>query len=151
MTQIIEQVTVVSLTEARESQANTQMAFFKPDGTPLVLGSSTLVLGTTAGTALDAASAASTYAPKASPTFTGTPAIPTAAVGTKTTQAASTDFVLTNAGKSKAEIAALSTVSAAAVTGAAGANPTQAEYATMVTLVNELRTRVIALTTALKA
>lgn len=40
----------------------------------------------------------STRAPLASPTFTGTPAVPTAAVGTDTTQAASTAFV-------KAEIA----------------------------------------------
>lgn len=35
----------------------------------------------------------STYAPLASPTFTGTPAAPTAALGTATTQIATTDFV----------------------------------------------------------
>jgi hypothetical protein len=37
-------------------------------------------------------------APLASPTFTGVPAVPTATVGTDTTQAASTAFVLANAG-----------------------------------------------------
>lgn len=36
-----------------------------------------------------------TYAPKASPTFTGTPKAPTAAVGTNTTQIATTEFVNT--------------------------------------------------------
>lgn len=40
--------------------------------------------------------AASTYAPLASPTFTGTPAGPTAATGTNTTQLATTAFVLQN-------------------------------------------------------
>jgi hypothetical protein len=42
---------------------------------------------------LTIAAAASTYAPLASPTLTGTPTVPTAAPGTNTTQAASTAFV----------------------------------------------------------
>lgn len=44
---------------------------------------------------LTSSSAASTYAPIASPTFTGTPAAPTAAQGTNTTQIATTAFVRT--------------------------------------------------------
>ena len=40
-----------------------------------------------------AANANTTYAPLASPAFTGTPTVPTATVGTNTTQAASTAFV----------------------------------------------------------
>jgi len=36
-------------------------------------------------------------APVASPTFTGTPAAPTAAAGTSTTQIATTEFVMANA------------------------------------------------------
>ena len=40
------------------------------------------------------------YAPLASPTFTGTPTAPTASVGTNTTQIATTAFVLANAGSS---------------------------------------------------
>lgn len=39
-------------------------------------------------------------APLASPTFTGVPAVPTATLGTNTTQAASTAFVIANAGGS---------------------------------------------------
>jgi hypothetical protein len=38
-----------------------------------------------------------TKAPKANPTFTGVPAVPTATLGTNTTQAASTAFVMANA------------------------------------------------------
>jgi len=41
---------------------------------------------------------ASSLAPLVSPTFTGVPAAPTAAVGTNTTQLATTAFVLANAG-----------------------------------------------------
>lgn len=44
---------------------------------------------------LTTSSASTTYAPLASPTFTGTPAVPTATAGTNTTQAASTAFVQT--------------------------------------------------------
>src|ERR1700684_2248519 len=39
--------------------------------------------------------AGSSYAPLASPAFTGTPTVPTATAGTNTTQAASTAFVAT--------------------------------------------------------
>ena len=42
---------------------------------------------------LDTATASSTYAPIASPTFTGVPAAPTATAGTSTTQVATTAFV----------------------------------------------------------
>jgi hypothetical protein len=71
-------------------------------------------IGTTAGTARDAAAAIAaegaaqstanaavpssavgvTVAPLASPSFTGTPTVPTAAAGTNTTQAASTSYVV---------------------------------------------------------
>lgn len=44
---------------------------------------------------LTTATASSTYAPLASPSFTGTPLVPTATAGTNTTQAASTAFVQT--------------------------------------------------------
>jgi hypothetical protein len=44
---------------------------------------------------LTTATASSTYATLASPTFTGTPLVPTATAGTNTTQAASTAFVST--------------------------------------------------------
>ncbi|SEK02613.1 hypothetical protein [Paraburkholderia tropica] len=53
-------------------------------------------------TAINASSlggtAAASYALLASPTFTGTPAAPTASVGTNTTQIATTAFVIANAG-----------------------------------------------------
>ena len=48
---------------------------------------------TEVGDYLTTATAASTYAPIASPTLTGTPAGPTAASGTNTTQLATTAFV----------------------------------------------------------
>ncbi|RVD55727.1 hypothetical protein EN746_05585 [Mesorhizobium sp. M8A.F.Ca.ET.023.02.2.1] len=49
--------------------------------------------GTTGKLAKDSGVAVSSLAPKASPTFTGTPAAPTAAPGTNTTQVATTGFV----------------------------------------------------------
>ncbi|WP_411962689.1 terminase large subunit domain-containing protein [Mesorhizobium sp. ES1-1] len=49
--------------------------------------------GTTGKIAKDSGVAMSSLAPKASPTFTGTPAAPTAAAGTNTTQIATTGFV----------------------------------------------------------
>jgi hypothetical protein len=49
--------------------------------------------GTTGKIAKDSGIAVSSLAPKASPTFTGTPAAPTAAPGTNTTQVATTAFV----------------------------------------------------------
>ncbi len=50
--------------------------------------------------ALSAATAATTYAPLASATLTGTPTVPTASLNTNTTQIASTAFVLGQAGTS---------------------------------------------------
>jgi hypothetical protein len=73
---------------------------------------STLGLGTAATTAATAyataaqGTAADNAAPLASPTFTGTPAGPTATVGTDTTQLATTAFVLANG--SSSSVAALS-------------------------------------------
>ena len=52
-------------------------------------------------------------APLASPTFTGVPAVPTATVGTNTTQAASTAFVLANAPAGYTDADALSLFNAA--------------------------------------
>lgn len=67
-------------------------------GAPLALkiyysGAWTDVYATTLGAYLTIAAAAAAYAPLASPTFTGTPAAPTAAPGTNTTQIANTAFV----------------------------------------------------------
>lgn len=50
-------------------------------------------LSSSLGTLETKSHASDTYAPKASPTFTGTPKAPTAAVGTNTTQIATTAFV----------------------------------------------------------
>lgn len=78
----------------------------KPDGTTIAnaSGAISVAYGTAANTAaqgndsritgaLSAATAASTYAPLASPGLTGTPTAPTAAAGTSTTQVATTAFV----------------------------------------------------------
>ena len=78
----------------------------KPDGTTIsnASGAISVAYGTVAGTAaqgndsritgsLAATTAASTYAPLASPALTGTPTVPTASAGANTTQAASTAFV----------------------------------------------------------
>ena len=78
----------------------------KPDGTSITntSGAISVTYGTAANTAaqgndsritgaLSATTAASTYAPLASPALTGTPTVPTASAGTSTTQAASTAFV----------------------------------------------------------
>ena len=51
-------------------------------------------LSTALNNKLETSTAASTYAPIASPTFTGTPAAPTAAVDTNTTQIATTAYVV---------------------------------------------------------
>lgn len=66
-------------------------------GTPtrLAIGTNGFVLGITAGAPAWGSLATYGIAPLASPTFTGTPAGPTAAVGTKTTQLATTAFVNT--------------------------------------------------------
>lgn len=50
-------------------------------------------LSSSLGTLETKSHASNTYAPKASPTLTGTPKAPTAAVGTDTTQIATTAFV----------------------------------------------------------
>lgn len=66
-----------------------------PNGTTATtqtVGDNTTKLATTAYVGNVAAS----YAPLASPTFSGTPSVPTAAPGTSTTQAASTAFVATS-------------------------------------------------------
>jgi hypothetical protein len=78
----------------------------KPDGTTIAnaSGAISVTYGTSANTAaqgndsritgaLSVATAASTYAPLASPALTGTPVAPTATVGTSTTQIATTAFV----------------------------------------------------------
>lgn len=77
---------------------------------------------------------ATTYAPLASPALTGTPTVPTATVGTNTTQAASTAFVLANTSsagvstfnsRSGAVVPTSGDYTAAQVTGAAPlASPT---------------------------
>lgn len=89
------------------------------DGTGLTIagdGTASVDYGTTAGTAaqgndaritgaLSTSVAATTYAPIASPTFTGTPNAPTAAAATNTTQVATTAFVQTAVGT--AQVAAV--------------------------------------------
>ena len=75
-------------------------------------------------------SAAATYAPINSPTFTGTPAAPTAAPGTNTTQLATTAFVAT----SYAPLASPTFTGTPAVpTAAPGTNTTQAASTAFVT------------------
>jgi hypothetical protein len=69
---------------------------YRWDGTAWVSVISASVWGTITGTLAsqtDLGTALVLLAPKANPTFTGVPAIPTAAPGTNTTQAASTAFV----------------------------------------------------------
>ena len=79
----------------------------------------------TASNYLTTATASSTYAPLASPTFTGTPAAPTASAGTSTTQLATTAFV-TTADNLKANLASPTfTGTPAAPTATAGTNTTQ--------------------------
>jgi len=72
----------------------TQIESDVPNGTaPIIVDSSTLVANLNADL-LDGQHG-SYYAPIASPTFTGTPTAPTAAVGTNTTQIATTAYVTT--------------------------------------------------------
>lgn len=59
----------------------------------VTIGGVEVVVTTDIADMLTATSAASTYAPKASPALTGTPTAPTAAKGTSTTQIATTAFV----------------------------------------------------------
>lgn len=78
-----------------DKAGNLSAQAFKIAGT--ALAASHLSNGVTGTGAIVLASALGTYAPLASPTFTGTPAAPTAAVDTNTTQLATTAFVLAQA------------------------------------------------------
>ena len=62
-------------------------------GGATIAATTNLIKGDGAGNGIDSGLAASAVAPLASPTFTGTPAAPTAAPGTNTTQLATTAFV----------------------------------------------------------
>jgi hypothetical protein len=93
----------------------------------------TLVGTTNVGNIIAANATVASKAPTASPTFTGTPAAPTATVGTNTTQIATTAFVIANAGgavssvfgRTGTVVAATNDYSVAQVTGAAPlASPT---------------------------
>lgn len=89
-------------------------------------GTSNLAIGTTSTTAAAGNHTHSTYAPLASPTFTGTPKAPTATAGTNTTQIATTAFV-TAAVSGKANSShnqAASTITAGTLAGKVVANAT---------------------------
>lgn len=74
------------------SQTNSSLGYIKfGTGSALGYNGTNLVYGS--NIVLDAGNYTSYAAPIASPTFTGTPAAPTAAVGTNTTQLATTAFV----------------------------------------------------------
>jgi hypothetical protein len=91
-------------------------------GVSLIGGTGTLAAWTVA---LSAPSGAGSFATLASPTFTGTPAAPTAAALTNTTQLATTAFV-TTAGNLKADLTTPTfTGTPAAPTAAAATNTTQ--------------------------
>ena len=76
-----------------ETGATTEIAGVAVSATQLLVADNTANVGSFATSASSA-----TKANIASPTFTGTPAAPTASVGTNTTQLATTAFVLANAG-----------------------------------------------------
>ena len=76
-----------------ETGVTTEVAGVALSATQLLVADNTANVGSFATSASSA-----TKANIASPTFTGTPAAPTAAVGTNTTQVATTAFVLANAG-----------------------------------------------------
>jgi hypothetical protein len=80
---------------------------------------------TEVGDYLTTSTAASTYAPLASPTLTGTPAGPTAAADTNTTQLATTAFVMTELGDYATLASPTLTGTPAAPTAAADTNTTQ--------------------------
>lgn len=71
-------------------------------------------------------SALDAKAPLASPALTGIPTVPTAAVGTNTTQAASTAFVLANAGTGGGGFANPMTTAGDLIVGGTGGTPTRA-------------------------
>lgn len=87
----------------------------------------------------------------ASPSLTGTPLAPTAAVATNTTQIATTAFVRTSAGAAKTQIVALAAVTAANGAPAVGDPPTKAEFDALVTLANANKAAINAIIAALKA
>ena len=100
------------------ASAGTEIGGVALSATKLLVADNTANVGSFATTASSA-----TKADLASPTFTGTPAAPTAAVGTNTTQIATTAFVLANAGDTYSEITSATTAVAGNVyiinTGAA--------------------------------
>ena len=75
--------------------------------TPAMNGTAAIGTGTTFARADHVHASDTSRAPLASPTFTGTPAAPTASVGTNTTQLATTAFVLANTGSFPAGTAML--------------------------------------------
>ena len=86
------------------ASAGTEIGGVALSATKLLVADNTANVGSFATTASSA-----TKADLASPTFTGTPAAPTAAVGTNTTQIATTAFVLANAGDTYSEITSATT------------------------------------------
>lgn len=80
-------------------------------------------------------------APLAGPTFTGTPAAPTAPVATNTTQLATTAFVRASAGAGKAQFAALSAIT----------TPDATDEASAITLANVNKSFINSIIAALKA
>lgn len=86
----------------------------------------------TAVTALDAVDALK--APLASPTFTGTPAAPTAAVGTNTTQLATTAFAASAGGTATSTVTTTGTITALALPTGTGALEILMNNATLSTI-----------------
>lgn len=96
-------VTATTLNKVTVTAPASAATFTLADGSSLVTSGansitltstgSTNVTLPTSGTLISSASVASTYAPLASPTFTGVPAAPTASAATSTTQLATTAFV----------------------------------------------------------
>lgn len=87
--------------------------FLRGDGTWVKISMPTatdLATGLDLSAYLTSDTAQSTYAPIASPTFTGTPKAPTAAEGTNTTQIATTAFVQAAVGKKQPLHAALTSI-----------------------------------------
>jgi hypothetical protein len=80
-----------------EAGTTTEIAGVAASATQLIVADNTVNASSNVGDYATTASVAA-KAPIASPTFTGTPSAPTAAVGTNTTQIATTAFVLANAG-----------------------------------------------------
>ena len=77
------------------SNLTSNRSYTLPDATGTIALTSSDITGTAAKATADASgnTITTTYAPLASPTFTGTPKAPTAANGTSTTQIATTEFV----------------------------------------------------------